>query len=105
MNDVERDEQLRKWVRAAPEELAQKYENELMWGVWLSPDNEDAPPPDALFGSEEEAREFVAWKSPRECDISPCVVGLEARNDYDIPEAAAKASSPHQCEEECCLPK
>jgi hypothetical protein len=97
MDDVKRDEQLSRWVRAAPEHERQEWAGVLMWGVWLSPDNEDCPSPDALFGTRPAAEEWVKSVNPRECDISPCVVWVISRNSFDVPSeerTPAESSSP-----------
>lgn len=88
MNKRERDGQLRKWIRAASEEEVQEWSGEVMWGVWFSPDSEDCPPPDALFSTKEDATAYASQRGRHEWDVSPCILGIVARNHHGVPPAA-----------------
>lgn len=85
MNDVKRDEQLREWINAGPESEIEAHADGIMWGVFFNLN--DNGPPHALFSSEDAAKGYAAMCDRQEWDISPCIVGLKTRNNYDVPEA------------------
>lgn len=87
MNDVKRDKQLCEWIRAGPEMEMQDHDGVVMWGVWFN--LEDNGPPWALFASEAAAKGYAAMADRQEWDISPCIVGVKTRNNYDVPEEVA----------------
>lgn len=74
------------WCRAA---APPAREGVVMWGVWFKVDDDEYRPPTALFGREEEAKAFATLMHAREWDISPCIVDLKTRDDFEIPEPEA----------------
>ena len=85
MHDVKRDEQLRKWINAGPEDATPVHEDEIMWGVWFNVNGDEHKPPVALFRTEAEAIAFTVLMHAREWAISPCIVDLKTRDDCFIP--------------------
>lgn len=93
MDDVTRDEQVRAWVEAGPDDEVLEYEGEVMWGVWFNLDDEG--PPVAMFGAEEDADAYAKGRNRPEWNVSPCLVEMKTRNHYDVPKRTpAEPSSP-----------
>lgn len=86
MDDVQRDDQMRNWTQAAPEDEQVQHVDEVMWGVWFMLD--DLGPPEAMFGQEEAAIIFAAQANRPEWHVGPCVVDIRHRNNADVPERA-----------------
>lgn len=85
MHDVKRDEQMRRWVNAGPEDCTPVHENVVMWGIWFDVNGDEYKPPAAMFGTEEDANEYAKSRNHNEWAVSPCVVSLKTRDDFRIP--------------------
>lgn len=86
MFDVERDEQLRQWINAGPETETPEHTDVIMWGVWFDVNGDEHKPPVAMFGTEAEATAYANLMDRNEYAVSPCIVGLRTRDNFEIPE-------------------
>lgn len=91
MDRAKRDDQLRRWVRAAIEPNNDGYggdkllyEDEVMWGVSFNL-NDESRAPEALFCDEEKAKAYAELFDRQEWHVGPYVLRIEGRNDFEVP--------------------
>lgn len=83
---------LRRWIKAGPPEETPEHEDLLMWGVWVRGIGDDEyHPPEAIFASKGKAESFALLFDAREWDVSPCVVTVQHRDNFEAPTQAEEA--------------
>lgn len=81
----DRKARIAQWIREGVHDL-EKFEGEVMWGLWKQVGGEDSNPPDAIFPTEETASAFATMLDLEfDFHIGPVLVDLQTRDNFEVP--------------------